>query len=187
MTIGAPSEFAAIAGAIACEVDNRNGDVFVISGDGSIRRISSANGESSGVAFASGNVDAYALMLMAPATAENAAGGALLVLDAPNGVISVYDIVDGHAIGAFRIKSTFDLDAVASAKTIGAGFGNYGGVYRDGAVAVVTGGDGAPVRLAPWNGVLDALNATRGEAVDPRSPQAATADEGFLSIELKQP
>lgn len=187
MTIGEATALAAIPGAIACEVDNRNGDVFVISGDGSIRRIDPANGESSGVAFASGAVDAFGLMLMTSAAAENTAGGALLVLDASKGVISAYDIIDGHAIGAFRIKSTFDLDAVASAKTIGAGFGNYGGVYRDGAIAVVTSGDGPSIRLAPWNGVLDALNVTLGENVDPRSPQGAKDDEDVLSIELMQP
>jgi len=187
MTIGEATALSAIPGAVACEVDNRNGDVFVISGDGSIKRVDPASGESSGVAFASGDINASALMLMAPATAENTAGGALLVLDAPNGVISAYDIIDGHAIGAFRIKSTFDLDAVASAKTIGAGFGNYGGVYRDGAVAIVTAGDGAPIRLAPWNGVLDALQIAPGENVDPRSPQGAEDDEGILSIELIQP
>lgn len=175
-------------GIAACHVDDRSGDVITISEDGAVKRVDPKTGESFGLAFIDGGkADESALFLMTTAEPENAPGGALAVLDGASGVVTLFDIRDGHMLGAVRIKSTFDLDAVAAAKTIAAGYGNYGGVYRDGALAVVTSGDGAPIRLAPWNGVLDALKLTLGENVDPREPQPAAADELLIDIEFAQP
>lgn len=175
-------------GVAACHVDDRSGEIITLNKDGAIKRVDPATGESFGLAFvAGGTPGASALFLMTTPEPASAAGGAVAVLDGESGVISLFDLTDGHALGAVRIKSTFDLDAVASAKTIAAGYGNYGGVYRDGALAVVTAGDGAPIRLAPWNGVLDALKLPLGENVDPRAPQAAAETERVIDIELEQP
>jgi len=174
-------------GAIACHVDDRTGDVIVLSEDGAIKRIDPGAGESFGLAFGAAAANASALFLMTTPEPDNAAGGAVVVLNGASGVISLYDLTDGHALGAVRIKSTYDLDAVEAAKSIAAGYGNYGGVYRDGALAVVTAGDGAPIRLAPWNGVLDALTLTPGENVDPRAPHPAAAEERVIDIEFAQP
>ncbi len=175
-------------GVVACHVDDRTGDVIVIARDGAIRRVDPDTGESFGLAFVDGaSTAASAMFLMTTPEPENALGGAVAVLDGESGVISLYDLTDGHALGAVRIKSTFDLDAVAAAKTFAAGYGNYGGVYRNGALAVVTAGDGAPIRLAPWNGVLDALKLTPGENVDPRTPQPEAETERVIDIEFAQP
>ncbi len=175
-------------GIAACHVDDRSGDIVTLSKDGAIKRVDPKTGESFGLAFINGGAaTASALFLMTAPEPANAPGGAIAVLDGESGVISLFDLVDGHALGAVRIKSTFDLDAVAAAKTIAAGYGNYGGVYRDGALAVVTAGDGAPIRLAPWNGVLDALKLPLGENVDPRAPQPAAETERVIDIELEQP
>lgn len=185
-SIAQPRAVADVAGS-ACHVDVRTGDVIVIGLDGAIRRVNPSTGESSGIAFASGEPDASALFLMTGPEPERAPGGVVLTLDAASGVVSLYDLLDGRALGAVRIKATFDLDAVATATTVAAGFGNYGGVYRDGALAIVTAGDGAPVRLAPWNGVADALKLPLGENVDPRAPQAAREEESLISIDLEHP
>ena len=181
-------EIASLPGAAACHVDDRTGDVVTISSDGAIKRIDPKTGESFGLAFVAGpRPGPSALFPMMTPEPGNANGGAIAVLDEASGVISLFDLIDGHALGAVRIKATFDLDAVASATTIAAGYGNYGSVYRDGVLAVVTAGDGAPIRLAPWNGVLAALNLTLGENVDPRSPQAEELKERVIDIEFKQP
>lgn len=186
--IGEARKVAETPGVIACHVDDRSGDIVTISKDGAIKRVDPDTGESFGLAFVDGAAaTASALFLMTTPEPLNAPGGAVAVLDGESGVIRLFDLADGDALGAVRIKSTFDLGAVATAKTIAAGFGNYGGVYRDGALAVVTAGDGAPIRLAPWNGVLDALKLTLGENVDPRTPQPATETERVIDIEFAQP
>ncbi len=188
VSLGDPAPLATIADISACHVDDRSGSIIAIGGDGAIRRLDPKTGESFGLAFsAGGRPSSSALILMTTAEPENAAGGAIAVLDGESGVVSLFDIRDGHALGAVRIKSTFDLDAVASATSIAAGYANYGGVYRDGALAVVSAGDGAPIRLVPINGVLDALSLTPGENVDPRAPQAEAADERVIEIEFEQP
>lgn len=188
VSLGDPAPLATIAGISACHVDDRSGAIIVIGEDGAIRRVDPKSGESFGLAFiAGGEPSSSALYLRTAAEGEKAAGGAIAALDGESGVISLFDLRDGHALGAVRIKSTFDLDAVAAATSIAAGYGNYGGVYRDGALAVVTVGDGAPVRLAPFNGVLDALDLTPGEMVDPRTPQADAAEERVIEIEFEQP
>lgn len=185
--IGGARKIADAPGVTACHVDDRTGDIVALSTDGAIKRVDPKTGESFGLAFVSSAATASALFLMTAPEPADPSGGALAVLDGESGVISLFDLVDGRALGAVRIKSTFDLDAVAAAKTIAAGYGNYGGVYRDGALAVVTAGDGAPVRLAPWNGVLDALKQPLGENVDPRAPQAVSETERVFDIELEQP
>jgi hypothetical protein len=188
VSIGDARVVAEVDGVIACHVDDRSGDVITISRDGAIKRVTPSSGEAFGLTLVNDlKPGASALFLMTTAEPENEPGGAVAVLDGPNGVIRLFDLIDGHALGAVRIKATFDLDAVVSAKTIAAGYANYGGVYRDGALAVVTQGDGAPIRLAPWNGVLAALNLPIEENVNPRDPHPAGKVEDVLSIDIKQP
>ncbi len=130
-------------------------------------------------------------MLSTGVADEAANGGAIAVLEGASGVIRLFDLADGHALGAVRIKSTFDLKAIASAKAIAFGYGNYGGVYRDGILAVVANGEAGaeqpPIRLVPWTGVLAALQLPLGENVDPRDPSPAEADESVIDIEFIEP
>ncbi len=190
--IGAARQVASVDGVVACHVEDRSGDVITISKDGAIKRVTPSSGESFGLTLVDGLMaDASAVVLTTTPEPESAAGGAIAVLDGKNAIIRLFDLVDGHALGAVRIKATFDLDEIISARTISAGYGNYGGVYRDGALAVVTAGvtagAGAPIRLVPWNGVLAALSLPIGETVNPRDPHPAGKDEGVLSIEFQQP
>ncbi len=179
---------APVAGVASCHVDERTGDVITLDRDGAIKRIDPATGESFGLAFVSDKApDSSTLFLTTQEGAEKNRGGVIAALNGPDGVITLIDETDGHALGAVRIKATFELEAVASATSIAAGFGNYGGVYRDGALAVVTRGDGAPIRLAPWNGVLSALGLPLGVTVDPRTPQPAVEVDSVLSIDFEEP
>lgn len=186
ITLGDPAKISTERGA-SCHVDIGSGAVIVIADDGAVRRVDPQTGESFGLAFAPRAPDASALFPMAAPTPGAAPGGALLLLDGASGVVNLIDLVDGHALGAVKIKSTFDLDAVTAASGVSSGYGNYGGVYRDGAVAIITAGAGAPIRLAPWNGVLDALSLTPGTSVDPRAPQAAADTGTVIDIDLVQP
>ena len=170
-----------------CHVDERSNAVIVIGADGGIRRVDAANGELFGLAFGEAEATASALFLATTAEPQSAPGGAVALLNGGSGVVTLFDLIDGHALGAVKVKATFDLDAIESARSIAAGYGNYGGVYRDGALAFVTNGDGPPIRLVPWNGVLDSLQLPLGENVDPRAPQATDAAESVISIELIEP
>lgn len=188
VAIGGARPVASVSGILACHVDDRSGDVITIGKDGAIKRVTPSTGESFGLTLVDGlKADASALFLTTTPEPESEAGGAIAVLDGQNAIVRLFDLIDGHALGAVRIKATFDLDAIVRAKTIAAGYANYGGVYRDGALAVAAGGDGAPIRLVPWNGVLAALSLPLGESVNPRDPQPAGRDEDVLSIEFQQP
>ncbi|MCA8896558.1 MAG: hypothetical protein KDA48_14965, partial [Amphiplicatus sp.] len=66
------------------------------------------------------------------------------------------------------------------------GYGNFGGVYRDGVLALATDGDTPHVRLAPLNGALDSLSTPMGETADPRalSPQEPADDGLIIDVDL---
>jgi len=172
--------------AIACHVDPLTDEIITISADGAIRRIDQRTGAVFGIALPQG---------LAPAASAFAAGRneagepvtMIALLDGAAGAVSFFDAKDGHANGSVRVKATFDLDAVATASRIAIGSANYGGVYRDGALAVVARGEGAPIRLVPLNGVMGALSLPAPVAIDPRSPRAEPADEGVISIEVIEP
>jgi hypothetical protein len=187
--IGDVEPFADFDGVKFCHVDDRTGAVIAIGDDGAIRRIDPDTGESFGLAMIEGLIaDSTAILLSTAVGDEPKSGGAIAILDGMSGVIRLLDLTDGHALGMVRVKSTFDLEAVSSATAIAAGYGNYGGVYRNGALVVVAAaGDAAPIRLVPWNGVLSALQLPLGETVDPRAPSPAEEDDGVIDIEFVDP
>lgn len=187
ISLGDPRSFASVKDVASCQVDDRDGAVVTIGNDGAIRRIEPDAGESFGLALIDGMIaDGSAILMSSGVADENTHGGAVAVLDGKSALIRVVDLADGHALGTVRVKSTFDLEAVASASAIASGSGNYGNVYRDGILAVVA-NDGAPIRLVPWNGVLAALQVPLGENVDPRDPSPAPEDDGVIDIELVKP
>jgi hypothetical protein len=185
--VGEPTMLAPGRDMIACTVDERTNAVVVTHRDGAIRQIEATTGEAFGLAMPAGVSPESASVAFSKAT-DGADGGQVAVLDGETGVVRLYDLNDGHALGAVRVKATFDLDAVAQAKSIAIGSANYGNVYRDGALAVITaGGEGAPIRLVPWNGVLTALEQPLGEGFNPRSAYADADEEDVFSIELIEP
>lgn len=177
---------AEIANGVACSVDPLTGEVFVTSADGAIRRVDPASGTVFGLAMPRDLNPASAAL----ATGQNERGepvGQVAALKAGGATVSLFDAKDGHAIGDFRIKATFDLEAVETAIRIEIGAANYGGVYRGGALAIVTEGGGAPVRLVPWNGVMGALSLPVAAVIDPRNPGGDPVEEDVISIDLIEP
>lgn len=184
--LGAARALADIPNAIGCNVDPLTDEIIAVSSDGAIRRVDSRTGAVFGLALPQ-NAAPSSSGLAAGRNETGEAQGQVALLDAASGVVSLFDANDGHALGAVRIRATFDLEAVATASVIAVGSANYGGVYRDGALAVVTSGDGAPVRLVPWNGVMGALSLPVAAAIDPRAPEGPAAEEGVISIEVIEP
>ncbi len=184
--LGAARAIAAAEGATACHVDPLTQAVILVSRDGAIRRVDPANGASFGIALP----DRLAPVSSALAIGRDETGAPVIqvaLLDGPSATISLFDASDGHALGAVRIKATFDLGAVVTASRIAIGAANYGGVYRDGALAVVTSGDGAPVRLVPWNGVMGALSLAVPAVPDPRAPAGDAPEADVISIDVIEP
>ena len=171
---------------IGCHVDPLSEDVIVAGRDGAIRRIDPKTGAVFGIALPK-DAAPSASGLAVGRDEGGVAQGQVALLDSKSGVVSFFDSKDGHALGAVRVKATFDLDAVEAASRIAIGSANYGGVYRDGALAVITSGAGAPVRLVPWNGVMGALSLPVAAAIDPRAPEGPAAEEGVISIDLIEP
>ena len=119
--------------------------------------------------------------------------GQIAVLDGDTGVVSVVDRDDGHALGRIAIAASYDVEAVTSASAMGLGAGNFGGAYRNGVLAIATGdaGDGSRadvLRLAPWSGVLNALQqpVSQTSAARDLAPQSGgeTANSDALTDAL---
>ncbi len=184
--LGDARALADIPDAIGCDVDPLTDEIVAVSRDGAIRRVDPATGAVFGLALPQ-DLTPSASALAVARDESGAAQGQVALLDRKTSVVSLFDAGDGRALGAVRIKATFDLDAINSASRIVAGSANYGGVYRGGALAVVAAGEGAPVRLVPWNGVMGALSLPVAAVIDPRAPEGPAEEEGVISIELIEP
>lgn len=184
--LGEARALADLPGAIGCDVDPLTDEIVTVSRDGAIRRIDPASGAAFGLALPP-DIEPSSSGVAAGRSESGEAQGQVALLNAASGVVSVFDARDGHALGAVRVKATFDLDAVEAASRIAVGSANYGGVYRGGALAVVASGDGAPVRLVPWNGVMGALSLAVAAAIDPRAPEGPEPEGGVISIDVIEP
>ncbi len=184
--LGDARAIADIPEAIGCDVDPLTDEIVTVSRDGAVRRVDPETGAVFGLALPQDAAPSSAGVAVGRSETGEAQGQ-IALLDSGSGVVSLYDAKDGHALGAVRVKATFDLEAVATASVIAIGSANYGGVYRDGALAVVALGDGAPVRLVPWNGVMGALSLPVATALDPRLPEGDAPEAGVIDIELIEP
>ena len=111
-------------------------------------------------------------------------GGAadtVVIFDSGAGVARI--VRDGATLGAVRIGASFDIETVSDATAVGVGSGNFGGVYRDGVIAMGVGGDQPAVRLVPFNGVMDSLGEAVGAGLDART-LAAPEEEDELVINV---
>ena len=159
-----------------CVFDDASGDLYLLTASGDVYR--QALADSAPVPFASTGVASartIGLALKRNKLKPNAEGSQtpepmIAVLNGETAAVSLID-ADGRALGVIRLSASFDHPGVQRATALGLGYGNYGAVYRDG--ALVLGADdnaGPPVRLVPFNGVLNALNQPLGGGVDPRAP-----------------
>ncbi|MEL7488100.1 MAG: hypothetical protein AAGJ87_12885, partial [Pseudomonadota bacterium] len=166
--IETPVEFA------DCVVDEADGAVFATTRTGDIYRMRDG---AAPALFAStagvSDIASIALALARGASGDSDAAccGQVSVLDGKTGSVRVFDRRDGAALGAVSISASFDVEAVATASSMTIGSGNFGGAYRDGVLVLTTpSGEGSDLlRLAPWGGVLNALDQPAGAPVNRRS------------------
>lgn len=172
-------------GAVDCVVDQTGGAVFVVTSNGDIYRYTEEKGF--GAQFATGAAVeplSIGLALNDGTGATETGGGQIAVLDRADATVRLFDRRDGGRLGAVKIAPSFDIDGVERATAMGIGYGNFGAIYRDGALALATNGDGPVVRLAPYNGVLDAVGVAHGETADPRAGAQPVAEDDGLIIDL---
>lgn len=171
-----------------CVVDELKGAIIAATAAGQIYRIENNSPSllaSTGVSDPAGI--GLALNGLADGTPEDQCCGQIAVLDGANAIVHLFDREDGHALGAVRMASSFDVEAVASANALGVGYGNFGAVYRDGLVILATEDGDSALRLAPFNGIMDALAQPLGETANPRD-LAPQEEEGFvIDVEVVKP
>lgn len=173
---------------VACAVDPLDGTVFLAGISGAVFRMS-ADGAIAKPPFAKLQIeDPKAIGLALGGLIEGGPTeeccGEIAVLDAADAGIHVLDHDDGSAIGTVRITSSFDVEGVSTATAMGVGYGNFGGIYRDGVVALATDGEKPAVRLVPLNGVMDALSAPMGPTAEPRALSPKPEEEDGLIIDV---
>lgn len=176
--------FSSTSKTLDCAFDE-NGAIYAVDTDGNIVTL-----KQGGVSTLIGNAVPNPTTI-AVSTKENEAGNnqsRLIVLD-DAGRAHLFDANDGHAVGAIGMRDTFDITALESVTSLAVGQGNYGGIYRDGALAFVDGdATGAPIKLAPWGGVIRELDLSLGTTVNPRGQvPVLEEDEAVISIDLVQP
>lgn len=186
---GGAQTFAAPEDAAACAVDDVDGAVFVATKAGEIYRFDRGAGfeapfaRSAAVRPVSIGVALNGLVEGAP---TDQCCGQIALLDGEDGLVHLFDREDGRALGAVRLIGFDEIEGVGAATAMAAGYANYGGVYRSGALALATNGAAPALRLTPLNGAASALAFALGDPADPRalSPQE---EEPVIDIELVNP
>ncbi|MEX0644166.1 MAG: hypothetical protein WD076_02575, partial [Parvularculaceae bacterium] len=173
-------------GFVACVADDVDRAVFAVTAAGDIYRIGAdgAVGKSplarSGVSNPAGIGLSLSGLVDGGPTEECC--GYLYVLNGADASVHVFDRDDGRAVGAIKLAASFDVDGVSVATTLGVGQGNFGAVYRDGALALATNGAAPHVRLAPLNAVMSALSAPLGAPITLRALGGQDEEEPVLDI-----
>lgn len=171
-----------------CVGDDLDGSAIAVTAEGALYRL--ADGAAAPIA-ATGVARPAGLGLALNGLGDGAPAetccGQIALLDGGAGVVRLYDREDGRALGAVRLEASFDVAAVGAATALGVGYGNYGGIYRDGVIALAVDGDDPVVRLTPFNGVMDALGAPLGEAADPRDLAPQREADIVIDIDVVRP
>ncbi|MEM6414840.1 MAG: hypothetical protein AAF720_09330 [Pseudomonadota bacterium] len=133
-------------------------------------------------------------------TSGSNTAGVLISVAHDNGLITLIS-PDGDSRGRYRFSGSFDYVDHTASTAFGMGFGNFGAVYRGGAVAVagpgpaytenglndpsgrsVDNSSASYVRIVPWNSVLSALSLPVEFPLNPRAPYPIEEDDGVLNI-----
>ena len=170
----------------ACAVDTA-GVVYLLADDGEIYRIDSDRAFAAPFAIAYADNPGGMVFLGSAGGDASSVSGQIAVLDGENGLIELFDASDGHALGAARIDAGDEIDAVTHAVAIGGSAANLGGLYRDGAIALGVDGDAPAVRLAPANGVANALGVPPLPPANPRGVAPTPPETDDLIIDFEPP
>lgn len=172
----------------ACVADPLDGRIFLAGRSGAVHEMSD-DGEIKSAPFArlaGEDIRAIGLVLfgLVEGGPTEECCGAIAVLDASDASIRFIDRDDGRMMGVVRVKASYDVEGVATATAMGLTYGNFGGVYRDGVLALAANGDNPVLRLAPLNGVMDAIDAPLGPTAEPRALADQDEDDDGLIIDV---
>ena len=161
----------AAEGAIDCTVDG-DGRLLVLSQSGSLYRYNDA----SPTRIAQLDIVDGSISIVRP--------GIVAVLNGATGEVSLVEVETGKMIGTATFQGTDDIDGVSQASAFGISGANFGGVYRNGIIALSiaeTGGEETPngptIRLAPFGGVANGLSIDVSEPVNLRGLAPLNTDE----------
>ncbi|MEM8935107.1 MAG: phytase [Pseudomonadota bacterium] len=164
-----------------CAVD-LDGRIFAGSEDGRIFRVDGEDAFDEPFAEVP-VVTLGGLSIVASAPAPNAetrpsTSGYIFALDNANGRVSLVDRETGALAGVFVITANDELPGVDNAVSFGVSGANLGGLYRNGfvgiGVAPADESESAGVRIAPMNGIYNALDLAIGAPENPRGDEPET-------------
>ncbi|MCI5043395.1 MAG: hypothetical protein MRY72_01755 [Aquisalinus sp.] len=164
-----------------CASNDVSGETYFLSADGTVE---TANAFAESVSFSSFTdlPGGEAIELSTALRADN--NGYLLAMvssEVASGpyVIYAYALSDAQAAGQFTLGEFSDITAVETISAFTADASNFGGLYREGAIAIVEGNDTFVLKLASWSAVSNILGLPETDRLDRRDIGIQPAsDEG---------
>ena len=115
-----------------CAID-AVGDFYAVDSAGNIKKGLSDDHE---IILGAAVPGASHMALVAKANDDGAKMTTAVILD-ESATAHLVDLDEAHVKGAVRMRDTFDVKALEKVSAMAVGYGNYGAVYRDGALAFV--------------------------------------------------
>ncbi|WP_306249571.1 hypothetical protein [Parvularcula sp. IMCC14364] len=150
-----------------CVSNDYTGDTYFLTDNGTVEV---ADAFSSDMGFAD-FVDLPAGEAIELATALQAEGAGYLLAMVSSGpyVIHAYDLSSGEIAGEFTLGEFSDITAVETISAFAADASNFGGLYREGAIAIVEGDSNFALKLASWSAVRNILNLPKTDRLNRRN------------------
>ncbi len=155
-------------GAISCTVNERTGDVFILTQSGTIMKTNpyldpEIVNEINWTGSSNLTRPEYIALLD-----QGVNDTQLLVLDHHDDhyAIWAFDLKTNTALGSFTIGEFSEIDEVKTISAMAAEATNFGGLYRSGVIAIVEDQETFALKLSPWGAVRNSLQL---EVVDPSS------------------
>lgn len=171
----------------SCAVD-RDGVALLAGADGAVYRLDTVNAGAAPFVASGRAIDALSVIAAEGGDAEPESAsltGMIAALNAASATIALFDRGDGHALGAVTIAPTAQIDGVETATAMGFTGANMGGLYRNGMLALGYGGDAPGIRMAPANGVFNALSLSLAAPENPRGDAPLPQGDAGLIIDLQ--
>ncbi len=157
-----------IADIVGCVSDDRDGTAFLLSEDGQIFAADMFSEQATTnlkplVKLPAGDVVELAVNLQGDGN-----GQLLAMVSSGSYVIYVYDLKTAESLGAFTLGEFSGINSVDTISAFTVDGSNFGGLYRDGAIAIVEGEESYALKLAPWTAVTNILELPEAETLDRR-------------------
>ncbi|MCI5048150.1 MAG: hypothetical protein MRY59_11670 [Aquisalinus sp.] len=102
-------------------------------------------------------------------------------------VIYAYALSEAQAVGQFTLGEFSEITAVETISAFTADASNFGGLYREGAIAIVEGNDTFTLKLASWSAVSNILDLQQTDRLDRRDIGVRPASEDGEELLLQLP